>query len=216
MPETKGGLVPGQIINLNNNKKLNFMFNPKEYTISKSNSWKTRPVKGKNVPRVRFQHGEAIQLKLQLTFDTYEDGTDVRKHTDVLWKMMMVDESKKSSDSDKAEPPKVRFKWGPFSFKAVIKSLSQKFTLFKEDGTPLRTTVDITLQQVQDTHDFPSQPGGGRATQSTVVQPQQGQRLDNVAADQTGNAGNYRAVADANNIDNPKKQPSGPLTIPSN
>jgi hypothetical protein len=215
MPQTKGGLVPAQLINLSTNEKVHFMFNPKEYTISKSNTWERKAVRGRNTPVVKFKQGGSQTLKLQIFFDTYAEGTDVRNHTDAIWKMMAIDETEEDSDSGKSAPPMVAFQWGRLHFKAVIKTMSQKFTMFLKNGTPVRTTVDLTLEQLIDVDDYRPQPGGGSAANTTVVQSQQGQRLDNVAANQTGDASNYRDVADANNIDNPKKVPSGTsLTIP--
>lgn len=209
MPQTKGGLVPAKLINQSTGEEVNFMFNPKEYTISKSNQWERKPVRGQNTPKVKFKQGGSQTLKVQLLFDTYAEGTDVREHTDSIWKMMAVDSTNEDSNSGKSAPPKVALRWGRMNFEAVITQMSQKFTMFLKDGTPVRTTVDLTLEQLVDVDDYLSQPGGGSAQNTSVVQSQQGQRMDNIAADQTGDASNYRDIAASNNIDNPKKVPPG-------
>jgi hypothetical protein len=216
MPSTRGGLVPAALINLNTNERVNCMFNPNEYTITKNNSWERKETKGKNVPAVTFKQGGSQTLKLQLLFDTYAEGTDVRLHTDMIWKMMAVDETKKNPKSGKSDPPMVAFEWGKLYFKAVITSLSQKFTLFLQDGTPVRTTVDITLEQLIDEDDYRPQPAGATpASDSTVVTTTSSDRPDTIAAEQTGDPANQRQIMEANNIDNPKKIPPGtPLNVP--
>lgn len=216
MPITKGGLVPAKLINLNTGEEVNFMFNPNEYTLTKSNTWEAKPQKGKNIPAQEFKQGGVQSLKLQLRFDTYADGADVRLHTDMIWKMAAIDETQKDANSDKSRPPLVAFQWGKLYFTAVIKSISQKFTLFLPDGTPVRTTVDLTLDQAEDTTDFQPQPVASEpAATPQVVTSDSSQRIDHVAASQTGSASNQRAVAEASNVDNPKKVPNGTsLTVP--
>src|SRR5262249_7614381 len=144
---TRGGLSPAKITNLVTHEEAKFMFNPYEFTITKRNSWDTKPVMGHNIPLVVFQHGDAQTLSLTLYFDSLDRSSDVRGYTEVLWKMMMVDESVKDTDSDKSAPPPVAFEWGRVYFKAIITELSEKFTLFAADGTPLRCTVTLNLQQ---------------------------------------------------------------------
>ncbi len=205
---TKGGLSPAKITNLATNKSVNFMFNPYEYTLSKQNSWNKKPVIGKNLPQVTFQQGGAQTLSLTLYFDSLEAGSDVRVYTDELWKMMMIDDSTENAKSGKGAPPPVAFEWGRLYFKAIITNMSQKFTLFKADGTPLRCTVTISLEQFLDENDFvaqtPGQSSGQGAPSSTTVR--EGDRLDHVAS---SSGSDHRTVAENNNIDNPLNVPTG-------
>ena len=110
---TKGGLVQSKLINLSTGTEVPCMFNPFEYTLNKSNSWEKKPVKGKNVPQVTFKQGGSQILKLTLYFDSQVDNGDVRKYTDPMWEMMMVDDKAKNARSDKSQPPEVAFEWGP-------------------------------------------------------------------------------------------------------
>ena len=72
--------------------KVDFEFNPKEYTISKSNTWNAPAAKsGSDTPILNFGGGQPKQMKLQLFFDTYEAGADVRLlYTNNLFKMMEI------------------------------------------------------------------------------------------------------------------------------
>jgi hypothetical protein len=214
---TKGGLAPAKLVNLLTGEQVECMFNPFEYTLTKQNQWEKKPAKGKNVPEIVFKQGGNQVLKVQLVFDTYDDQSDVRTHTDKIWKMMGVAESTKNPRSGKSSPPKVAFRWGRLDFEAVLTNVQQKFTLFLPDGTPVRTTVDVTLEQLIDVDDYASGGGGGSAASTPkTATAQQGQRMDTVAAQQTGNPANQRQIAEANNIDNPNKVPNGTtLVIPN-
>lgn len=207
MPElTKGQLTPAKLTNLSDNTVVNFMFNPFEYTISKTNSWEKKVVTGKNMPEMTFSSGGAMSLKLTLHFDTYEELKDVRQYTDKLWKMMFIDTSKKNSKSNKSAPPPVAFEWGRLYFKAIITSMSQKFTLFGADGIPLRCQVDVSLEQYMDANEAEPQitlsSYGSTAPYSMTVDSSMASRPDLVAFALVGSASAMRSVAESNGSDN--------------
>jgi len=204
MPNTRGNLAPATIENLSSGDKVYCMFNPHEYTITKKNTWEAGETKGKNIPKLTFKQGGAESLKMQLFFDTFGEGNDVREHTDGLWKLMMVTEDKKNQKNNKSEPPQVAFHWGGLYFTAVITSLSQKFTLFDKDGIPLRTTVDVEFQQVEDPEEQSSQnPTSGGGPPLRTHQVQAGERLDWIAAQIYGQSGEWRRIALANGLNHP-------------
>lgn len=208
---TRGGLKPATLKNLSTNTIVNFMFNPNEYKISKSNTWKDRPVSGLNLPLVNFQQGGAKTLSLTLHFDTLAAGTDVTTLSAPLWEMAMIDTTKEDPKSKKSQPPSVEFAWGKLRFKAIVTDISETFTLFSDKGTPLRSKVEISLRQFIDPADVPPQRGSGTSgsgDQKTVTKIE-GQRMDNMAASSTGSASNYRDVAEKNNVDNPMKVKNG-------
>ena len=180
MATTKGGLEPATITNVDTSETVRCMFNPHEYTLTKQNRWERGKKKGKNVPKLKFTQGGAQQLKLQLFFDTYADGSDVREHTDSLWRMMMVNADKVNPRSNKSEPPPVMFQWGGLVFAAVITNMSQKFTLFLKDGTPVRATVDISLEQLGRARLSATKPdlGWGRCAQDAHRQGRRAHRPD--------------------------------------
>lgn len=208
---TRGGLAPATIKNLVTSETVKFMFNPYEFAFTKSNSWNEEPVTGQNVPKVSFQHGGPITLKLTLHFDSQDSGTDVRQYTNALWTMMLVTEQEKNQRSGKSQPPPVAFEWGKLYFKAIITNMTQTFTLFSEKGVPLRCKIDIDLKQFHDENDvqpqIPGQPPGQGAAQATPKI--EGQSLDQMAAQQTGSSSNYRKVAEDNNINDPLNVPNG-------
>lgn len=218
---TRGGLVPARITNLSNPQDVvHCMFNPYEYTLSKQNTWETQNVRGRNAPKGMFAQGGKVTLKLTLYFDGLLEGRDVRDHTDALWRMMLIDEKKVHSSSGKGTPPEVAFEWGRMYFKAVLTSMTQKFTLFKEDGTPVRCQVDVTLEQFSEVAAKEEEQRAGRGANGSTseVTATAGDRMDHIAANNgAGDPSSYRRIAESNNIDNPQNIPAGQrLTVNKN
>jgi len=216
MPTTRGGLNPALIINKNTGAQVHCMFNPYEYTLSKQNRYGQDSTKGRNIPHIVFQQGGVQSLKLKLFFDTYGEGDstgmaeDVRDYTVPLWKMMMIDESKTNQETGKGEPPHCIFRWGRFEFEAVITGMTQKITLFANDGTPVRTVVDITFQQIVDEAEHERQnptSGGGVAPKTRILYA--GDRLDLIAWEEYGDSTKWRPIAAANGILDPLHLPIG-------
>ena len=216
MPTTRGGLEPAVIINKNTGAEVPCMFNPYEYTITKQNQYESANTKGRNLPRVRFKQGGAQALTLRLLFDTYSEGLDVRVHTAPLWQMMMIDEDKSNQRTGKGEPPHCIFRWGRFEFEAVITKMTQKLTLFLKDGTPVRTVVNISMQQVIDESEHGRQnPTSGSATASKTRMLYAGSRLDLIAWEEYGDSTKWRLLAEANDILDPLHlQPGRVIAVP--
>jgi hypothetical protein len=198
------------------------MFNPKEYTFSKQNKWEEKTAKGQSVPHLEFSGGAPANLKLQLLFDTYEDhppiskaGEDVRKYTKGLWDMMKISDKNKNPKTKKGEPPHCQFEWGSlWSFEAVIESISQKFTLFKSDGTPLRATLDVAFKQVKDEGQYPRQnptSGGGAEERIRVVR--EGETLAGIAYEEYGDPTVWRHLANQNQILDPSRLRPGQMLL---
>ena len=107
-------------------------------------------------------------------------------------------------ESKKIPPPYVAFEWGVFRFVSVITNMTQKFTLFKMDGTPVRAKVDITFSQFNDINDYPKQnPTSGGGPINRVWRVVAGDRLDLIAATVYGDSTRWRRIAERNNIVNP-------------
>lgn len=192
------------IENLDTGERLEVLFNPKEYTLTKQNSWQRANTSGSNMPDTRFASGQPATMTVQLFFDTYEQKMDVRRHTNKIAKLMEVN-VREEGEGTKLRPPKVKFHWGlTWSFKAVITNMTQKFTLFLPTGTPVRATVDVTLQQIEDEGRFPGQnptSGGAGGRRTHVVAA--GETIDWIAFQELGDSSAWRRLAEANGITNP-------------
>jgi len=183
------------------------LFNPNEYTFEKKNTWKKTKVTGKNVPLVEFGGGDSMTLKMQLFFDTYTTGEDVRQITDRIWKLMRISEKLTDMTNTKGRPPMVEFQWGEtWSFKAVITEISQKFTLFRYDGTPVRATLDVTFLQAKEGKHYPGQnpttKGSPGYKRRQVIE---GDRIDWIAYEEYGDSALWRFIADTNNLGDPHR-----------
>jgi len=210
-----GELVKATITNLS----VEVMFNPTDYTFSKANNWQPSKKKGANVPPLEFNGGNPTDLKVTLMFDTYETGEDVRdSYTNAIWNMVMVNKSKIDPKTKKGQPPQVEFRWGAmWSFKAVIANITQKFTLFLADGTPVRASLDIVFRQVEDEGLYPRQnPTSGGVPGHRTHTMKEGETLDFLAAKEYGSAAQWRFIAEFNKIDDPSRlKPGTVIALPT-
>jgi hypothetical protein len=192
------------------------MFNPFEYTVSKTNSYEEKSKNRSDVPQVEFKKAGSQSLKLSLTFDTYEKGEDVSLITEDLWKLMEAKTRREGTRNVKIPPPEVCFEWGVFRFVAVITDMTQKFTLFKHNGTPVRAKVDVTFVQHKDLNDYPRQnPTSGGGPIQRIWQVTAGERLDTIAFQVYGDSTKWRKIALHNRIINPLQlRPGQRLSIP--
>lgn len=206
---TKGVKVGGGI-------SVDCMFNPAEYTISKTNQYKEGKKTKGTAPPTEFESVGSQSLKLSLMFDTYEKGTDVSKVTRELWKFMKPKEKPENRKKPKDEPVQVAFEWGVFRFVAFITSISQQFTMFTHEGVPVRAKVDVDFMQYTDFDEYPGTnptSGGDAMEQSWKVIA--GDRLDNIAAKVYEDATQWRKIAEYNNLKNPLTlRPGQTLRIP--
>jgi nucleoid-associated protein YgaU len=195
------------------------MFNPQECTFTKQNNWSEPKKSGANVPPVEFGGGQPAQFQMQLLFDTYATGEDVRKtYTDAIWELTLIDESLRDPKSQKGRPPIIRFQWGSmWSFEAVILNITQKFTLFKYDGTPLRATLDVTFRQIKDSKLLPAQnPTSGGQGGERYWTVNEGDTLDWIAYQTLGASTDWRRIAEANRLTRVRTlQPGTVLVIPN-
>jgi len=200
--------------------EIEFLFNPAELTISKSNTWNAAgEAKGTNAPELRFQAGQSATLALSVTFDTTDRGTSVTEYTDKLLRLMKVDPNIAGADrsNNSARPPWVEFHWGSlYSFKAIVERLQVKFTYFASTGMPLRAKADMTLKQWKDEEQLPLQnPTSYTPSLHTVHQLLPGETLDRVAATHYGDPTRWRLIAQANGIVDPLALPVGAaLAVP--
>lgn len=216
--------VKAAIINCETNETAICMFNPKEYTFSKQNKWEEKKGDKKEIAHLKFGGGAPANLKMQLLFDTNEDyslasraaaetvraGDDVRKYTKPLWDMMKINPKKK-------EPPHCRFEWGKlWSFEAVIESISQKFTLFDANGTPLRAILDVSFKQIKDEGQYPPQnPTSGGSPNERVRIVVAGETLMGIAAEEYDDPNAWRFLADIreNRVSDPLRLTVGQTLI---
>ena len=173
-------------------------------------------VQNLTLQRTTFNSG----LQFDLLFDTSENGADVRNTTLKLAALLRP---------PKGRSPIVRFSWGTFLFYGSITSMSETLDFFSDQGVPLRSSVKLALSGVELDGNPAAGSGlgagisagasagfsagasasfsGGAAVGTTPLTPtQSGDSIQSLAA----RAGaDWKAVASANNLDNPRQLQAG-------
>jgi nucleoid-associated protein YgaU len=213
------------------------LFNPSEISLTKSANWEQQHAAGLGGQasasvEQEFRSVEAETFSIELLFDTYEsrssamtvaraaatalpatlipgrESGDVRQYTDQIAALVEV-------GTELHRPPVCNLRWGVFDiFTGVLSSLHQRFTLFLDDGTPVRALLTCEFAEVGTL----AEARAGELHSADVVKTRQVRRYDtlqNLAADEYGDPSLWRAIATANGIVNPRDlQPGTILTIP--
>lgn len=117
--------------------------------------------------------------------------------------------------------PLLLFQWGPpaagFAFTCYLTKCTVKFTRFTGAGIPMRAECDLTLTQAKNWLNIlgtnPTSGGLPGRQRRTVVE---GENLVGVSFEAYGRRHNWRAVAEANNVDDPFRVRAGTdLYLPS-
>ncbi len=186
---------------------IDVLFNPTEYRINKSNQFAEVAIPGLAVPPLQFVRGNARTLAMQLFFDTYEIGTDVREHTSKILSLLAI-------HNELHAPPICSFNWGKLTFRGVLERADQRFTLFLPSGVPVRATVDVSFKEYVE----PSDQGGGQSSADFTTRHvvQRGDTLSGIAGREYGDPGLWRIIAEENGMDEPLAlQPGQVLVIPA-
>jgi nucleoid-associated protein YgaU len=197
-------------------KRFRVLFNPTTYSISSSVTWNSEASRELNAPALTYGGGAGRTLTLELFYDVTEpiDGTsidDVRKETNKVVTLAR-------KDRDLGRPPVVAIEWGAapltgsdFPFVGVVSQLTQTFTQFKADGTPVRATLSVTFTEFV----RPEIDQRKLDPEFTTRMVKRGDTLSNIAAELYGDPALWRVIALANRLDNPRQlEPGRRLAIP--
>lgn len=183
-------------------EELPVMFNPTEYSLDKQLNIDQKEVAGQTAPTDQFVSGNAETLSTEFFFDTLESGDDVRKkHTDRIDSLLVAHPSQ---NQNAPEPPKCRFIWGSLIFKGRLKSAKKTFTMFDRDGVPVRAKVQVTFEgsRILEEESSAAQEQSGDGTRSHTVT--EGDTLWDIAGSAYGDPEQWRRIADANGVENPR------------
>lgn len=187
-------------------KRFKVLFNPTTYSISSSVTWTPQASRQLNAPRLIYGGGAGRTLTLELFFDVTEpiNGTqidDVRKETNKVVTLAR-------KDRDLGRPPVVAIEWGAapltgsdFPFVGVVSQLTQTFTLFKANGTPVRATLNVTFTEFVDP-EIDQRKLDPEFTTRTV---KRGETLSSIAAELYGDPTLWQVIAQYNRLDDPRR-----------
>lgn len=196
---------------------VRFAFNPTEYTVTASASWKQTPAKGKDAPKSEFTGSLPRTLSMDIQFVDEWGGvkTDVWAETDVL--LLMARPTGQSVAKGKPSAPVLHFGWASdiFYFDCHLKSASVRYTMFSPDGEPTRATASIVLEEVLDQPKRQNPTSGGPGDNRAHV-VSDGDTLHSIAWREYDDASLWRGLADLNGIDDPMRLRTGQrLIVPS-
>ncbi|MEN3310399.1 MAG: hypothetical protein V7603_6601 [Micromonosporaceae bacterium] len=196
--------------------KIDFQFNPKELSLSKNAKWKKEPQRNaKKSGTLQFLGSDPSKLTLEMFFDATDTmGDKVVKVVDKLFGCCVPTD--KSRQGKKGSPPWVIFHWGGLtSFPAYVSSVTAKYTLFTPGGTPVRAVCTVTLEEISGEQGGQNPTSGALAAQDAHVVIV-GDTLHSIAYRSYGDPKLWRAIAEANRIDDPMRlRPGTRLLIPA-
>jgi hypothetical protein len=187
-------LAKAIIVNTDTNERFPVMYNPEEYRIDQGNTFAEVGIPGLNAPPVQYVRGRSRTLTMDLFFDTYETGEDVRTYTGEV--VGLLDTLPQTQ-----APPVLLFAMGPFNFPCVLVDAGQRFTMFARDGTPVRSILSAKFQEFVQV-DVQIQSGLFIGP-PTLVNLANGQTLSSLASAVLGDPARWRDIAVFNNIDDP-------------
>ncbi len=204
------------------------LFNPQELQIDRSVNWETiggEAVGEETTIEQQFRTIAPQSMSIDLFFDSYErhkkgllgalpsinpfpkpNATDVRKYTKKLVKLAQVNE-------ELHRPPLCKLEWGKFDnlFVGVLTQLSQKFTMFMPNGMPVRATVSCSFIEHEITG---TELHSADITKTYTVN--QSDTLHSIAVQMYNDPAQWRTIARANKIVNPRViKPGTVLIIPT-
>lgn len=188
---------------------IQFMFNPKEYSIQKSADWqRDSQRRAKQAPKVQFKGTNARSLSLEVFLDAeMQDGDTVAQTAERL--MECCAPTQASIDRRKPMPPNVLLRWGQSeSFVAFVKQVQVRYTLFTPDGEPLRATCTVELEEVSTSPDSQN-PTSGTPTVHRTHTVVAGDSLHSIAYGEYRDPRFWRAIATINDVDDPLRLPAG-------
>jgi hypothetical protein len=107
------------------------------------------------------------------------------------------------------QPPTITFMWGTgIMFTGFLSQVSAEYTMFSPEGSPLRATANISLQQVPD-DPLPTNPSSGGISGRRSALVGDCDSLATVAYAEYGDPALWRAIASANGIEDPARIPVG-------
>jgi hypothetical protein len=210
-------------------EEIAVQYNPASLQFAKATVTADIKIPGLDSPLKQFVRGGTETVSVELYFDTTDHGTganarSVTSLTDRFYGLVKIDPKTHAA-------PVCSFMWGQHfpgdelperygnqrrsDFRCVVTDIKQDFKLFSPDGTPLRAVLTVKLEECVPLSQQVARlnPQSADHTQSHVLAA--GETLAQVAWEYLHQPREWRHVADANGIDDPRRLvPGRTLTIP--
>jgi hypothetical protein len=205
---------------LKGEKKFNVLYNPERYTLNKGVQIAEIAIPGLDSPVLQFVRGQNEKITMELFFDTTDSGMigdvkDVRTETGKIYQLVKI-------QPETHAPPRCKLTWGGqlFSFggpisRCVVESIAEEFTLFSPSGIPLRAKLNVTFREYKTVEDSLKNGPKHSADRTKMRDVKRGQTLSHIAWLEYDDPDEWRRIAEANAIDNPRQlTPGRRLLIP--
>jgi nucleoid-associated protein YgaU len=175
--------------------RITLQFNPAEYTLGKGAQIAEIAIPGIDSPILQFIRGQNETLALELFFDTTQSGMgeqgvqDVRELTRPVYQLVKIQSSTHA-------PPRIRFVWGQgLSFRAIVESVQQKFTLFNPAGIPLRASLSVAFREYKTLEEQLQELNLQSSDHTKLRLVRRGDTLSSIAFEEYGDAAEWRRIA---------------------
>ena len=220
------------------------LFNPNTITLTKKTRWSQATQNDSDTGNTSFTGGMPASFQIELFFDTYEGveqqslkarvgktalgavtggaafsffepaAVSVAQYTNRIRDLTII-------DPDLGRPPLCQLSWGQFDyadsgliFKGFLKELSQTFTLFMPDGTPVRAKLDCSFEEFVPKSDAQKQRSSTSAVDDDPVHTvRRGETLSSIAQAEYNNPQLWRPIAQANGLTNPRTLTPGQVLV---
>lgn len=228
---TRAKLIPmqGQTPVTDESQHIEVQFNPATLRVTLSNTLRadTRGGSGGSRNAAQFVDKSESSLSVELLFDTtvkWERGpqgsrqTVAEANSDVrLQTRKIAEKFMQPQDADSARPRaplRCRFQWGRFQFSGMVSSYSETLDFFAPEGIPLRATLALTLKEDRYQFDL-NESAGAAAARPLPSFTAGGSGVSASQATQTAGQDprDWRAIATANGLENPRFTPSEGLSV---
>lgn len=207
-------------------KKIYVLYNPESYTLERSAQYSEAAGLSTNAPNIQFVHGTSETLTMELFFDTFSAGDevggsvadkalfkanqqlpskakmDVRKYTARIYDLMVIDKRTHV-------PPLLKLEWSSLQFTGHLVSCSQRFTKFTEIGTPVRAVLNATFKKYAEPSKIAEILPNESPDTAKYRTVHQGDALWSFSGREYGQCEQWRVIAEANGIDNPRLLETG-------
>lgn len=206
-------MVKARLQEVDGSGKLEFKFNPTDYSVTKGAQWKIPPrnMKDPEGGKPEFISSDPQAITVNIFFDDWESiEGDISKDVKKLFDWCTP--SRSSVSAEKHQPPELLFLWGTNTQladqKFVLERVNIKYTMFSRTGNPLRAEATINLKEVPN-------PSAGQNPTSGAIQSRKthliadGDTLQSIAYREYGNPGYWRSLATFNDLDDPMRLSNG-------
>jgi hypothetical protein len=214
-------------------ESLEVQFNPTDLAFSKTAQFAEIAIPGLDQPVLQFIRGGTETLTVELFFDTTDEGMgqgakSVTELTDKFYQLV-------KQNPETHAPPRCRFSWGavgveakpvqgealgplakgkevskaPFWFTGIVESVDRKFLLFSPEGVPLRARLTVKMREYQTVEQMVAKLQSADHTKARVLKRRE--RLDQISANEYDTPTEWRRIAEANDIEDPRRVSPGTI-----